>query len=73
MTEFVFDFPLKRMRYHWQATPGHFQNLKGPQLCKQLRMPQFAITKNNDLFPKLFNLSRNLERIMKLVVFSCVL
>ena len=23
MAEFVFDFYLKRMRYHWQATPGH--------------------------------------------------
>ena len=25
MTEFVFEFYLKTMRYHWQATPGHFQ------------------------------------------------
>ena len=73
MTELAFDFYLRRMRYHWQATPGRFQNLKGPQLCKQLRMPQFAISKNKDLFPKLFNLSRNLERIMKHVVFGCIL
>ena len=30
MTEFVlglFDFYLKRMRYHWQATPGHSFNI----------------------------------------------
>ena len=72
MTEFVFHFYLKRMRYHWQATPGHFQNLKVHQLCKQLRMPQFAISKNKDLFPELFNVSRNLERIMKHVVFRCI-
>ena len=29
MTEFVFDFYLKRIRYHWQATPGHFQISEG--------------------------------------------
>ena len=29
MTEFVVDFYLKIMRYHWQATPGHFQISEG--------------------------------------------
>ena len=38
MTEFVFDCYLKRMRYHWQATPGYFQISEGSSTSKQSAM-----------------------------------